>query len=83
MGEVPRADAITRDGARIGHRLAVTGSVGDAQGALQLAYAKQIDESSCAHQKLKERLDKPTHVFKRAYICEGLPRPLWTCPTDC
>ena len=72
MGEVPRADAITRDGARIGHRLAVTGSVGDAQGALQLAYAKQTDESSCAHQKLKERLDKPTPRIQAGLRLRGL-----------
>lgn len=72
MGEVPRANALTRDGARIGHRLAVTGSVGDAQGALQLAYAQQIDESSCAHQSLMERLDKPTPRVEAGLNLRGI-----------
>ncbi len=51
IGEVPSGQAVTRRGARLGDRIAVTGTVGDAAGALLLGEKAGAD--------LRRRLHRP------------------------
>jgi thiamine-monophosphate kinase len=59
-GHVPNAQALRRDGGRVNDLLGVTGTLGDAGGALELLYAGTWEPHSQDHQSLRARLDRPT-----------------------
>lgn len=59
-GHVPSGQALQRNGARAGDLLAVTGTLGDAGGALNLLYEGVFSTHFTDHQDLRARLDRPT-----------------------
>jgi len=58
-GYVPSAHAITRDGARPGDQIIVTGTLGDAGGALKLRYDDKYLAKHLDHIALNARLERP------------------------
>lgn len=66
-GLVPEAQALLRSGARDGHDVWVTGTLGDAAGALQ-----QWRAGGPASAKLRHRLDRPTPRVAAGLALRGL-----------
>ncbi|OZB53021.1 MAG: thiamine-phosphate kinase [Stenotrophomonas sp. 14-69-23] len=63
MGQVPAAQALRRDGARVGDDIWVSGHPGEAAGALRLWQQGRLDVRSvvadAAHERLRQRLQRP------------------------
>lgn len=64
FGQVPHGQALRRDGAKVGDDVWVSGTLGDAAGALQLWQRGQLDVTRAAHdldvEQLRQRLLRPT-----------------------
>ncbi len=63
MGQVPAAQALRRDGARVGDDIWVSGHPGEAAGALRLWQQGRLDVrgvvADAAHERLRQRLQRP------------------------
>lgn len=63
IGRVPAAQALRRDGARVGDDIWVSGHPGEAAGALRLWQQGRLDVRSvvadAAHERLRQRLQRP------------------------
>ena len=63
MGQLPAAQALRRDGARVGDDIWVSGHPGEAAGALRLWQQGRLDVRSvvadAAHERLRQRLQRP------------------------
>ncbi len=63
IGQVPAAQALRRDGARVGDDIWVSGHPGEAAGALRLWQQGRLDVRSvvadAAHERLRQRLQRP------------------------
>ncbi|WP_182335285.1 thiamine-phosphate kinase [Stenotrophomonas acidaminiphila] len=63
MGQVPAAQALRRDGARVGDDIWVSGHPGEAAGALRLWHQGRLDVrgvvADAAHERLRQRLQRP------------------------
>jgi thiamine-monophosphate kinase len=60
VGRVDAQVALTRDGGRVGHLIAVTGTLGDAGGALELLGSNGVSRGDADHRALISRLECPT-----------------------
>lgn len=63
MGQLPAAQALRRDGARVGDDIWVSGHPGEAAGALRLWQQGRLDVrgvvADAAHERLRQRLQRP------------------------
>lgn len=63
IGQVPAAQALRRDGARVGDDIWVSGHPGEAAGALRLWQQGRLDVrgvvADAAHERLRQRLQRP------------------------
>ncbi|WP_208407495.1 thiamine-phosphate kinase [Xanthomonas sp. 60] len=66
FGQVPHGQALRRDGANVGDEVWVSGTLGDAAGALQLWQRGRLDVSRPAHD--------PEHEFLRQRLLRPTPR---------
>lgn len=66
------APALTRNGARVGDLLAVTGTLGDAGAALQLLASGALRDDLAAHRRLRRRLECPTPRLAAGHALRGL-----------
>ena len=68
-GFVPEAEALRRNGARVGDDVWVTGTLGDAAGGLKQWQARGLQSA-----KLRHRLDRPTPRIEAGLALRGLAR---------
>ena len=66
MGVLPAGTALRRDGARVGDRICVTGTLGDAALALRLLESPELSPA------LRERLDRPQPRLAAGFALRGL-----------
>ena len=87
FGTLPQGTMVRRSGARVGDRVVVTGTIGDAALGLQAAARPRRGTALAARRRRCAAISPRAICVPRAAqragrgVARAMPRPRWTCPT--